>query len=151
MYTTPTYPLMTFRSFSPFGYHEYCWYEYLCASFCVDICFQWASLVAQTVNTACNVGRHRFNPWVGKIPWRRKWWTTPVFLPVNSHGQQSLAGESPLGRKDLDMTEQLILMFSILFCMYLRVESVFNFPRNGQIVILSLLASHFREGNGNPF
>ena len=31
--------------------------------------------------------RHRFNPWVGKIPWRRKWQPTPVFLPRESHGQ----------------------------------------------------------------
>ena len=41
--------------------------------------------------------RHRrcgFNPWVGKIPWRRKWQPTPVFLPGKSHGQRSLAGYS---------------------------------------------------------
>ena len=39
--------------------------------------------------------RHGFNPWVGKIPWRRKWQPTPVFLPGESHGQRSLAGYSP--------------------------------------------------------
>ena len=39
--------------------------------------------------------RHRFNPWVGKIPWRRKWQPTPVFLPGESHGQRSLVGYSP--------------------------------------------------------
>ena len=39
--------------------------------------------------------RHRFNPWVGKIPWRSKWQPIPVFLPGKSHGQQSLAGYSP--------------------------------------------------------
>ena len=33
-----------------------------------------------------------FNPWVGKIPWRRKWQLTPVFLPEKSHGQRSLVG-----------------------------------------------------------
>ena len=38
--------------------------------------------------TACN----RFDPWVRKIPWRRKWQPTPVFLPGKSHGQRSLAG-----------------------------------------------------------
>ena len=32
----------------------------------------------------------RFNPWVGKIPWSRKWQPTPVFLPGKSHGQRSL-------------------------------------------------------------
>ena len=36
----------------------------------------------------------RFNPWVRKIPWRRKWQLTPVFLPGKSHGQGSLAGYS---------------------------------------------------------
>ena len=36
--------------------------------------------------------RHGFNPWVGKIPWRRAWQPTPVFLPGESHGQRSLAG-----------------------------------------------------------
>ena len=36
--------------------------------------------------------RDRFNPWVGKIPWRRIWQPPPVFLPGESHGQRSLAG-----------------------------------------------------------
>ena len=40
-----------------------------------------------------------FDPWVGKIPWRRKWQPTPVFLPGESHGQRSLAGCSPWGCK----------------------------------------------------
>ena len=46
-----------------------------------------------------------FDPWVGKIPWRRKWQPTPVFLPRDSHGQRSLAGYSPRGCRELDMTE----------------------------------------------
>ena len=48
-----------------------------------------------------------FDLWVGKIPWRRKWQPTPVFLPGKTHGQRSLAGYSPWGCKDLDMIEQL--------------------------------------------
>ena len=40
-------------------------------------------------------GRHRFDPWVGKILWRRAWQPTPVFLPGESHGQRSLMGYSP--------------------------------------------------------
>ena len=43
------------------------------------------------------------------IPWRRKWQPTPVFLPGKSHEQRSLVSYSPLGRKELDMTEQLKL------------------------------------------
>ena len=49
--------------------------------------------------------RHRFNPWVGKIPWKRAEQSTPVFLPGESHGQRSLAGYSPWGRTKLDTTE----------------------------------------------
>ena len=48
-----------------------------------------------------------FDPWVRKIPWRREWQNTPVFLPGEFHGQRSLAGYSPGGYKELDTTEQL--------------------------------------------
>ena len=48
-----------------------------------------------------------FNPWAGKISWRRVWQPTPVFLPGESHGQRRLAGQSPQGCKELDMTEPL--------------------------------------------
>ena len=44
-------------------------------------------------------GRPRFDPQVGKIPWRRKWQPTPVFLPGEPHGQRRLAGCSPWGHK----------------------------------------------------
>ena len=43
------------------------------------------------------------SPWVGKVPWRRAWQPTPIFLPGESHGQRSLAGCSPCGRIKLDM------------------------------------------------
>ena len=58
---------------------------------------------------ACQCRRHkrcRFNPCVRKIPWRRKWQPTPVFLPGKSHGQTSLEGYSLWGRKESNMTEQ---------------------------------------------
>ena len=48
---------------------------------------------------------HWFDPWVGKIPWRKAQQPTPVFLPGESHEQRSLAGYSPWGPKQLDMTE----------------------------------------------
>ena len=44
---------------------------------------------------------HGLDPWVGKIPWRRKWQPTPVLLAGESHGQRSLAGYSPWGCKEL--------------------------------------------------
>ena len=49
--------------------------------------------------SACQCRRCRFNPWVGKIPWRRKWQPTPIFLSRKSHGQRSLVGYSPWGYK----------------------------------------------------
>ena len=48
-----------------------------------------------------------FNPLVQKIPWRRKWQPTPVFLPGESHGRRSLVGYSPQGHKESDKTERL--------------------------------------------
>ena len=49
--------------------------------------------------------RPGFDPWVGKIPWRRASLPTPVFLPGESPGQRSLVGYSPWGRKESDTTE----------------------------------------------
>ena len=43
--------------------------------------------------------RHRFDPWVGKIPWRRSWQPTPVFLSGEFHGQRRLVGYSPWDRR----------------------------------------------------
>ena len=57
--------------------------------------------------SACQCRTHKFDPWVGKTPWRRAWQPTPVLLSGKSHGQRSLAGYSPWGHKELDTTEQL--------------------------------------------
>ena len=56
---------------------------------------------------AQSIRRCGFDPWVGKIPWRRAWQPTPVFLPGESHGQRSLAGHSPWGHKESDTIEWL--------------------------------------------
>ena len=56
----------------------------------------------------CNrLKRHRFDPWARKIPWRRQWQPTPVFLTTEFQGQRSLVGYSLWGHKELDTTEQL--------------------------------------------
>ena len=55
----------------------------------------------------CQCRRCRFDPWVRKIPWRRKWQPAPVFLPGESHGQRNLLGYSLWGRKESDTTEWL--------------------------------------------
>ena len=62
------------------------------------------SLVTQMVNVCLQCRRPRFNPWVRKIPCRREWQPTPVFLPGESLGQRSLAGYSPWGCKESDLT-----------------------------------------------
>ena len=62
-------------------------------------------------------GRPGFNPLVGKIPWRRKWQPTPLFLPGKSHGQGSLVGYSPRGCRELDTTEQLTVQFTSVECL----------------------------------
>ena len=66
-----------------------------------------ASQVALVINPPATAGkpkRHRFDPWVRKIPWRRAWQPTPGFLPGESQGRGSLAGCSPNGS---DMTERV--------------------------------------------
>ena len=68
-----------------------------------------ASQVALAVNnqpaSAEDTVRHGFDPWVGKIPCRRAWQPTPVFLPGEAHGWGSLEGFSPQSLKELDTTE----------------------------------------------
>ena len=56
-------------------------------------------------------GRPRLKPWVGKIPWRRAWQPTPVFLPGESRGQRSLVGYSPWVLNESDTTERLHFHF----------------------------------------
>ena len=56
---------------------------------------QVALVVKKLLANAKDVKRQEFNPWVGKIPWRRAWQPTPVFLPGESHGHRSLEGYSP--------------------------------------------------------
>ena len=56
---------------------------------------------------ACQCRRPKrcgFDPWAGKIPWRRKWQPAPIFLPGEFHGQRTLAGYSPWGHTESDTT-----------------------------------------------
>ena len=57
----------------------------------------------ETICLQCT--RPRFDPWVGKILWRREWQPISIFLPGESHGQRSLAGYSPWCRKELGTAE----------------------------------------------
>ena len=58
----------------------------------------------------------RFDPQGGKMPWRREWQPTPVFLPAEFHGQRNLVGYSPWGCKESDMAEQLTHTLHCLQC-----------------------------------
>ena len=69
-----------------------------------------------------------FYPWVGKLPWRRKWQLTPVFLPGRSHEQRSLAGYSPWGCKDSDTTEHIHI--SIVGFRKITLQKVGKFSLN---------------------
>ena len=59
------------------------------------------SAIKNLLTIACQCRRHGFDPWLGKIPWRRKWQPTPVFLPREPHGQRNMAGYSPWGHKSV--------------------------------------------------
>ena len=50
--------------------------------------------------SACNAGDLDFNPWVGKIAWRREWLPTPLFFPGELRGQRNLVGYGPPGHKE---------------------------------------------------
>ena len=65
--------------------------------------FQWLS----GRESVCQGRRHRLDPWVGKISWRRKWQSTPVFLPGKSHGQRKLVGYCPWDRRESNNSVQL--------------------------------------------
>ena len=76
--------------------------------------------------------RLRFDPWVGKILWRRKWQTTPVLLPGKSHGWRSMVGYSPRCHKEWDVTERLHFRFHYRGRAKLRVleeSGIYNLQR----------------------
>ena len=68
---------------------------------CLRLCLSW--WLNGRIFLQCR--RRRLDPWVGRIPWRRKWQPTPEFLPGEFHGQRSLAGYSPWSPKEMEMTE----------------------------------------------
>ena len=96
--------------------------------------------------SACQSRRCRFDPWVGKIPWRRKWQPTLIFLPGKSHGQRSLVGYSPWGHKESDTTyhehlshiKPCVILGSIMWAAHIRVVLAFCNRRTGLV----------REGDG---
>ena len=80
--------------------------------------YSWGSLVAQLVQTLPSMQTPGFNPWVGKISWRREWLPTTVCWPGEFHGLYS-----PWGCKESDVTEQLLLTHSLTHAKDGRVDS----------------------------
>ena len=103
------------------------------------------------VKSVClQCGRSGFDPWVGKIPWRRKWQPTPVLLPGKFHGWRSLVGYSPWGCKESDKIEQLHFHFSLdwgFACGSAGKESTCNAGDLGSIPGLGITPG---EGKGYP-
>ena len=92
------------------AYIYICIYIYIYVYMCIYICiYLWGFPGgASGKEPVCQCRRHKrhgFNSWVGKIPWRRVWQHTPIFLPGESYGQRSLASYSPQGSKESDKTE----------------------------------------------
>ena len=71
--------------------------------------------------------RCRFDPWAGKILWRRTWQPTPVFLPGESYGQRSLAGYSPRGHTESDITEATQHTCTHIVCDLLQLASFIQY------------------------
>ena len=89
---------------------QFTWALFICNSFLYTSSSEGFPGSSDSKETACNSGDlARYNPWVRKIPWRREWQLTLVFLPGKSPGQRSLVGYSPWGHKELDRTERLTL------------------------------------------
>ena len=85
-----------------------------------------ASLVAQMVKNLPTMQETQVCFWVGKIPWRRAWQPTPVFLPGESHEQRSLVGYSPWGHKKSNTTEQQSPSFSHVSADWFQMYSFYT-------------------------
>jgi len=79
-----------------------------------------------------------FDPWVGKIPCRRKWQPTPVFLPGESCGQRSLVSYSPWGCKESGITERLNSFTSLL----LGNSNLYHLYKSGTSVLVESHLTH---------
>ena len=82
----------------------------------------WDSLVAQKVKLCPQCRRPGFDPWAGKISWRRKWQPTPKLLPRKFNGWRSLVGYSSWGCKESDTTERLHYHYDYDFLVYAKTS-----------------------------
>ena len=82
---------------------------------------RWERICLQCRRPGCH-------PWVGKIPWRRIWQPTPVFLPREFRGQRRLVGYRPWGHKESDLTEAT---YTDMLAHSIYIKILFLSSRNG--------------------
>ena len=79
------------------------------ANLVIRIFWDWGFLGGSAIKNLLQLRSRRrrwFSPWFGKIPWKRKWLPTPIFLPREFHGLKSMVSHSPRGRKKSDTFEE---------------------------------------------
>ena len=90
--------------------------------------------------SACQCRSHGFGPWLGKIPWRRNWQPTSVFLPGESHGRKSLVATVHGVAKSRTRLSDFTFFFSCFLSrslkQYLSILSVFLWLRSPTIASL---------------
>ena len=106
--------------------------------------------------SACQCKRCEFDPWIGKIPWRRKWQPTPVFLPGKSHGQRSLVagglqsmGSKRVGRSLAIKQQQYCLIHELLnkanyVFKFTWLNFIFFIPSWHHLSIITFQRPHFQ-------
>ena len=116
--------------------------------------------------SACQCRRRGFDPWVGKIPWKSKWQSTPIVLPGESHGQRSLLGYSLQGCKSQTQLSThpsrgalfsllpLLCRFSALWSpeetAYKGLQQLANSFLRERVNEKAHSSGHTGEGNGTP-
>ena len=93
---------------------------------CILMGFPGGAVVNNPPANAGDIKRLGFDPWVRKIPCRRAWQPTPVFLPGECHGQRSLVGYSPWDSKESDTTEWLTLYLSVSTMVPVKISFIMS-------------------------
>ena len=115
---------------SGFWFRSSCWINYSFPS----VPFGYSGSAGKEPACQCSRHkRHRFNPWVGKIPWRRKWQPTPVFSPGKFHGQKEPGGLQSMGPQSHTwLTEQTHMQYIFIrendwrLCLSLHIHHRIN-------------------------
>ena len=124
----------------------------MCVCVCVCVCFNCYGrcslgfLGSSVIKNLPARQRHMFDPWVGKIPWRRKRQTTPIFLLGKICGQSSLVGYSPWMWLRLHTCKTLFILVHFYFT---KINSKWIINLNVKCKIIKLLADIMRENLDN--